>query len=124
MAKIPQSVLDLASGIGALQRTLDALVEEWKPEPPPINTSMSAIGRALIERANPSSEELSRVFGQVEAVLQDGTESEKDAVATGFLEAVLSEVDRTPERRWILDHAGPRARAYIEEWNRFCGITE
>ena len=124
MTGVPKAVTDLAQGVEALHKTIQELVEEWQPDPPPVNTSMSTIGRAFVEDVNPTSEQVTGVFEQVEVILCDGTESEKDAVATGFLEAVLSAVDRNPSFRWMLDQAGPAARAYIEEWNRFCGTTE
>ncbi len=49
---------------------------------------------------------------------------EKDAVATGFLEAVAGVLDDSPDLKWILQHAGPKARHYLAEWDRFCGIGD
>ncbi len=123
MAEVPNAVMKLAQSIEALRSTVEKLVEEWQPDPPPINTSMSAIGRAFIENANPTSEQVAEVFESVEAILRDGTDPEKDAVATGFLEAVVSAIDRNPASGWILNQAGPAAKAYIDDWNRFCGHT-
>jgi len=124
VTEVPKAVTALAQGIAALHETIEELVEEWQPDPPPINTSMSAIGRSFVEKANPTSEQAAQVFERIEVLLREGTEYEKDAIATGFLEAVVSAIDRNPTSRWILDQAGPAAKAYIDEWNRFCGHVE
>lgn len=122
MTGAPKAVMDIASLHEAFRGIVDALIDEWEPEGVPINTAMSALGRAFVENASPSPEDATRVFGQVDAILQHGTSAEKDAVTTGFLEALVSAIDRKPEQRWLLDAAGPEARAYVDEWNRFCGV--
>lgn len=114
---------ELAAEITALRRAIEELVEEWQPDPPPINTSMSALGRAFVEDSKVTPNQAARLFERVEIVLRNGTESEKDAIATGFLEAVVSAIDRNPRARWMLSKAGPAAKTYIDEWDRFCGNT-
>ena len=121
MVEMPNAVRELVQGSQVLERALRALSEEFAPDPLPINTSMSVVGRAFVEEAEPTAEQCVDLFHRVEQIFEAGTESEKDAVATGFLEAVVTAVERTPEAGWILDHAGPAARRYIEEWNRWSG---
>lgn len=117
----PTVVQNLVHAIPVLQSILNELIEDWRPEPLPITVCLGDLGRALVEHNDIPPEQVSQVFERVEATLRDGTESEKDAIATGFLEAVVTATDKEPPSRWVLAHAGPEARAYILAWNKFCG---
>jgi hypothetical protein len=124
MSGAPRFVLDLVHGIAALEQSLAEAEAEWRPEPAPITCLMGAAGRAFAEHSDVfSSAEITIVFERLETIFRDGEQAEKDAAATGFLEAVASVLDRAPERRWILEHAGSEARHYLVEWDRFCGIV-
>lgn len=121
--KLPALAAGLVAEFPALGSAVGFLEMEWAPEEPTITTSMGELGRALAEGAGEafSTQEVAEVFQRVEQVLTGGSDLEKDAVATGFLEAIATTIDREPERRWILDHAGPGARRYLRDWDRFCG---
>jgi hypothetical protein len=85
--------------------------------------SLSAIGRHVAEHADAFAEpDLRTVFERVERMLVVGTEIEKDAAATGFLEAVASVVDEVPERRWLLSLAGAASNEYLRSWDAFCEV--
>lgn len=116
----PKVVRELVRGITRLERIVERSVEEWAPEPIPTTVVLGDVARAFVEDATPALTTL--IFERVEAVLHDGTSSEKDAIGTGFLEGVVSAVDRDPAARWVLGEAGPAATAYIDAWNRFCGV--
>ncbi len=120
---LPRLVSDIAAGFPAFDEAAELLEVEWSPEVPPVTVSMSEIGRALVEKAGQdfSQEDVIEIFQRAERVLKCGTEVEKDAVATGFLEAVAAAIDRSPQRRWVLDHAGSGAREYLAAWDQFCG---
>ena len=98
---------------------VDEIVEDWRPEEPPITVLTSALGFSLVRSDDLSRENISTVFARVEDVLVHGSEREKDAVATGLLEAVVSAIDENPERAWVLTEAGTHATGYIRAWNRF-----
>ncbi|MGF1469623.1 MAG: hypothetical protein ACFCGT_26165 [Sandaracinaceae bacterium] len=115
--------MELAGEIDALRAALADVAREWEPEEPPLTLSMSKIGRAVAEERVPSGE-VARVFAEVERVLREGSARERDAVATGFLEAVVAVVDESPRAEWLLAHAGPLARAYIDQWNEFWGVPK
>lgn len=123
MSKIAQSVRDVVANIDGFDETFRELEAEWAPDAPPIVVSMSAVGRYLAEHAERfESSNIQRIFQRVETKLVQGTELEKDAVATGFLEAIASVIDREPARKSVLSHAGDAARSYLQEWNKFWGI--
>jgi hypothetical protein len=121
---IPQLVLDVVAGIDALKPLLQSIEEEWQPEPAPPTMSFGDVGRELVERIDEvGRSNAALVFERIEQILCHGTEQEKDAAATGFLEAVVGAIERTPERAWLLELAGPRSRDYVAAWDRFCGVA-
>lgn len=126
MPKLPHRVADFVSGFPAFDETLADLEAEWAPETPPITTSMGEIGRAFVEGAGTrfSPEDAAVLLGRLEQILEEGTEEERDAAATGFLEAAAATLDRLPTNRWVLDHAGPESLRYLAAWDRFCGFGD
>lgn len=121
---LPRLARDFAAGVPAFQSAVAILETEWAPAEPPVTVSMSELGRALAEGAGEyfSVDEVAEVFRRAEQILTRGVDSERNAVATGFLEAVVATIDKAPDHRWILDHAGPASREYLEAWDRFCGL--
>lgn len=122
---LPRLASELATGFSAFGGAIRLLEAEWAPEEPPITLSMSELGRALVEGAGDdfSPEAVAEIFHRVERVLISGSDADKDAVATGFLEAVATALDRRPERRWVLNYSGPAALKYLEAWDQFCGVS-
>jgi len=123
--QFPRLATDLAAGLPAFNEVFELLEEEWTPEIPPVTISMSELGRVFVEKAGEafSLQDVANIFLRVERILKHGTESEKDAVTTGFLEAVAAAIDRYPQRRWVLRQAGPGAREYLSAWDQFCGLS-
>jgi hypothetical protein len=86
------------SGVSAKVAAVVAdAVAYWAPEAPPATVVLGSIGQLLVERCDEFDDaELSAILGVVEDVLTSGTTGEKDAVATGLLEAALSRRRPTP----------------------------
>lgn len=101
------------------------LSDEWAPEDPPVTVIAAEIGHTLVVRSSEFSDaQLRDIFLAVEDVLTIGTESDKDAVATGLLEAVLAAGDEHPaQRARALSFAGPESRAYCRAWDSFTGSS-
>lgn len=109
MAAVNPRVLDLVSGISAFDSVLDEIAAEWSPDAAPLTTSMSDVDRAFAERTDDLDvADVTTVLRRLEIILRDGGEDEKNAVATGFLEAMAAVLDRFPDRKRILQHAGGR----------------
>lgn len=123
--KLPKLAADFAHGFPAFGRAFERLEADWTPDDPPVTLSMAELGHCLVGRAGEgfSHEDIAEVFQRVERIFESGTESDKDAVATGFLEAIAAELDESPQTRWILDYAGSAARKYLAAWDEFCGIS-
>lgn len=123
MSVIPVLVVELVGELDLLKPVLDQLDSTWRPDSVPITVAMGDVGAALANAAELRHvAEVVVIFQRLESILQGGTESEKDAAATGFLEAVAAVLDQRPEQRWILAHAGNEARLYLAAWDRFCGV--
>lgn len=82
---------------------------------------MGDVGRAVahvLDQLSPGARRA--VFDVVERYLAGGSERMKDAVATGLLEAVASEVSAGrldgPALATLL---GPASRAYLDAWDQF-----
>lgn len=119
---LPNLAHNLAKDFPAFQIAAERLKEEWGTDTPPLTVALSEFGRFLIEEAADtfSQEDLNNIFSRIDQLLQNGSHAERDAVATGFLEAVATELDRFPEARWILGFIGPASRQYLTAWNQFC----
>lgn len=119
---LPHAVLEISANVGLFSDVLLRLTTEWSPDEIPLTVAMSELGNAFASAAPTLSENDARtVLGRVEALLREGSEQVKDAVATGFLEAMVAVLDEAPESRWILRFLGPRSSNYLAEWAAFCG---
>ncbi|GAA1125673.1 DUF7674 family protein [Kitasatospora arboriphila] len=64
-----------------------------------------------------------QVLAVIENMLATGSEQDRAAAATGFLEALLDAWDRGFELRTVWSSFGPISRSYCLEWNEFSGIA-
>ena len=120
---LPRVTARLSDGFSVFEAALQRLVMEWAPEPVPTTIAMEKLAWILVRSHDTDlgTEETAEIFRRIEQVLEDGDDAEKDAVSTGFLEALIAALDAHPERRSILRHAGPGAWEYLEAWNQFSG---
>jgi hypothetical protein len=106
-----------------LNDAASAEIAEWLPDAVPPTVGLGALGAALVSAGqNVDDESLDRIAACVEGFLAVSDEN-GDAVATGFLEAVIHrshESAATVER--IVRHLGERAVAYIRAWDEFTGV--
>jgi Fe-S-cluster formation regulator IscX/YfhJ len=106
-----------------LERALVALRTRWEPETVPPTTAMGDLGLALVRALSTfSDDELQCVVRVVEDVLKSGSAEARDMVATGFLEAVMSQSQREPRIVRFTTLLGPLAREYCRAWDKFTGV--
>lgn len=117
-------VAALLAGCSELLRTeWERVQADWLPDDPPPTVALGALGTSLIGSLNGATDhELSRLASTVEHVLAAGSESAKNAIATGFLEAVLSASGKEPTATRFLGKLGQVARKYCRDWDVFCGV--
>jgi hypothetical protein len=91
---------------------------------PPLTLRLGALGDAFAKHAGELTPGQRRTFlGIVERVVATGTEADRSAVATGFLEALLNAYDEGFDLRSIWPDLGPESRAYCLAWNEFTGVS-
>jgi hypothetical protein len=112
------AVLRIAPGIG---ERLEADGDGVEPDVEIPVLWMGYVGRALARTLDQlTAEQQQAVFDVVEQHLAGGSQLMRDAVATGLLEAVASEVSSGrldgPRLAALL---GPQSRAYLDAWDQF-----
>jgi hypothetical protein len=117
MIDMDQSIELLASSAVPMQSSYAQLRESFRPGEPPPGVVMSTLAGALVSAAGElAPEEIAAVSDRVESILGGGTAPAKDAVATGFLEALVS-ADELAKADAIRAALGPLARAYCAAWD-------
>ena len=118
-----ESVLEQLSACSPVMRVeLKKLADEWEPEVAPATVTFGALGTSLsAEILRVDTCALECICHVIEQALSEGSESAKNAVATGLLEAVLSAADSNPETARFLKMLGPLSRKYCQDWDGFCG---
>jgi hypothetical protein len=112
----------LAACARVLEDERERLEADWLPDAPPVTVAFGALGSALVRALEQvTDQELSQVVAVVETLLATASEADQNAVATGFIEAVLSGTDRRPSAARLVSMLGPRACAYARAWDAFCG---
>jgi hypothetical protein len=98
-------------------------LRQWNGKPAGLTLDMIEFAdyvTRLLEERRVSA--LEPVFALVEAMLTEGTEEVKDAVATGFLESVVNPItEETEYLPLFIRLLGPESRAYCVEWLEFAG---
>jgi len=118
-----ESVLEeIAASHPVLVKSLGELRDEWEPDLPPPVVAMGSLGTALGSAINEVTDAQARsLMRVVEQALVDGTQSVRNIVATGFLEALVGSAGASPEASRLFGHLGPRARKYCQDWDTFTG---
>ncbi|MCZ7456216.1 hypothetical protein [Streptomyces sp. WMMC940] len=114
---------ELADWHGEAGADLDGTAPADEDNVPPLTMRLASLGTAFARRsAELTPEQSGRVLRILEDVQTSGSEYDRTAVATGFLEALLNAWDKGYDLRAVWHLAGPRTRAYCRAWNEFTGI--
>jgi hypothetical protein len=102
-----------------------AVALKWQPEEPPATVLYSAFGQSISETVGHlSNDEKTYIFDTIEQLLLQGDDIVRAAVATGLLEALLSQSSSNRfDFRAISNHLRPNTRHYCQEWDRFTGCS-
>lgn len=115
------AVVELRRASPALARADDAVIDAWRPEPPPLLLRLAAMGRAVASVPVGDDDERRAVLEAVEAGMQGPA---SDEMAMGFLEAVVSEWDLgTFDLATYWNELGPESRGYVRAWVERTGGT-
>jgi hypothetical protein len=107
-----------------LKQARETLQADWLPDDPPVTIVMGEFAEAVcdhIEELSDSDKEV--IFKTVEKVLVSGDDEAKNAVATGFLEALQGRASaNTFDFSKVTNYLGEEARAYCRAWDKFTGV--
>jgi hypothetical protein len=109
----------LKSLVPDIDRVEEDLMKEFYPAPPGINSLCSSMGWYIAENFK-AIEDIHGVFDLIESGMRDGDNDLKDAIATGLIEAIISQTDYHPGT-WekIAPHLGPLSAASAKDWIKF-----
>jgi hypothetical protein len=117
-----QDSLERLAGTSAhLRQALDRAKADAYPDLPLPTLTFADLGRVFSSSFHDLTDAERRAVGDcVEDILRDGDDSAKNAVATGFIEAVVSWTDSHPDvRDDIRSYLGVEAINYWRAWNLF-----
>jgi len=114
----------LASTHPSLKTRLKKEQEYWAPDELLATVIMGDLGETVVLNSdNFSDEQYRELFAKVEKLLSIEDGKFGDAVATGFLEAIMHRLptDKPPHR--VISFFGKEAREYCIAWDEFTGVT-
>ena len=120
-----ENIRCLADLTSPTRESLQELEMEWQPDLPPITVAAGIIGSSLATSIDLiSTDEMHAVFDLAEKLLVEADEKTSTAIATGFLESLLSESSsRRLDFRRVGSMLGDESRKYCREWDRFTGVV-
>ena len=96
--------------------------EDLAPNDPPMVIVFAFYGRQFAQSVTRGANMVS-ILQLIEDLMQNGTEDVKNAVATGFWEAILAEASAGRfDFRSIIRQAGSASLDYCRAWDGFTGV--
>jgi hypothetical protein len=107
------------------RKAFQTLEMEWKPDSPPNTIAMGTVARALAAGVKTTSrDQIRAVLEFAEQLLTNADQTTRDAVATGFLESLLSEASAGRFDFSSIDSLlGNESRKYCNAWDTFSGVV-
>ena len=115
----------LAAASGRLETEIQETRAEWAPDDPPATILFSAMGKRIASAVDDiAKNEAVDVFNAVEALLTKGSETVRNAVATGLLESLLNAASANRcDFTKVNPFLGHASKEYCREWDRFTGCA-
>jgi len=108
----------LAAASGGVRAAYEEVLDEWRPEEPPVTTLFAALGDRIAEDFDSTGVDINRqMFSLIEAAMESGHQGLVTAVATGLIEALVTRALRI-ESLWgqMAPLLGPRSLHHAEAW--------
>lgn len=117
-------LVDLKLILPEVQDIEERLEDEFFPNPIGTISLFSEIGWFVVDHLN-AIERPQRIFDLIEDAMLNGDDELKNAIATGFIEALVSRSD-TSENGWseISGYLGSRSLEYANAWMKFSETGE
>jgi hypothetical protein len=121
----PEDRLAIRRVVGSaicLREAYGTLTSEWLPDSPPPTLVFASLGESLIRNlASVPEDEVIALCATVEDLMTYGNETLKNALSTGFLEAILAAASGGMSIGPLARHFGPSTMAYCKAWDVFTG---
>jgi hypothetical protein len=108
----------LIAASGSVKAAYQEVLDEWRPEEPPVTTLFAALGDRIAEDFGGAGVDTNRrMFSLIEQAMESGDQGLVTAVATGLIEALVTRAVRS-ESLWteIAPLLGPRSLYHAEAW--------
>jgi len=108
----------LAAASSGVRAAYQDVLDEWRPEEPPVTTLFAALGDRIAEDFDSAGVDINRqIFSLIEDAMESGDQGLVTAVATGLIEALVTRAVRS-EGLWkrMAPLLGPRALHHAEAW--------
>lgn len=108
----------LAATSGGIKAACQEVLDEWRPEEPPVTTLFAALGDRIAEDFESAGVDTNRqIFSLIEKAMESGDPGLVTAVATGLIEALVTRAMRS-ESLWkqLAPFLGPRSLHHAEAW--------
>ncbi|UFZ03819.1 hypothetical protein LQG66_32225 [Bradyrhizobium ontarionense] len=114
-------VRELTAASSNVQATYQAVVNDWRPESPPVTVLFGYLGDQIADDFSHVGIDVNRrIFSLVEQAMESRDQRLLTATATGLIEALANRAGRT-RGQWeqIVPLLGPRSLHHAEAWLGF-----
>lgn len=108
----------LVAASDGVQAAYREIIDEWRPEEPPVTTLFAALGYRIAEDFDSAGIDANRrLFLLIEQAMESSDQALVTAVATGLIEALVNRaVQRECVWKQIAPLLGPRSLHHAEAW--------
>lgn len=108
----------LAAASGGVKAAHQEVLDDWRPEEPPVTTVFAALGYRIAEEFDSADGDTNRrIFSLIEEAMESDDQSLATAVATGLIEALVTRAVQN-ESLWkrMAPLLGPLSLHHAEAW--------
>lgn len=108
----------LVAASGGVEAAYHDIIDEWRPEEPPVTTLFAALGQRIADDfSNVGADSNRRLFSLIETAMESSDQVLVTAVATGLIEALVTRAVQS-ENLWkqMAPLLGARSLRHAEAW--------
>ena len=115
--KTSDDFFDALEDIGEIKNVKNTIIEFWGDDYP-VTLLFSELGKSVVRNFERyTAHQMRKIFLLTEEIMENGNDSIKSYVATGFLESLASELKKMELNIEIYQFIGERSKKYMDIWN-------